>query len=262
MVAQKCGLDGRLESESVGPFTQFMIQQKCPGARGFVEWSFLHSPRPEETVTMADLVTELVTVGLWTFDEKDECYAVVGFRDLQESDSAERVRRHRSQKRTKTVTNVTSVTPGNVTSNAGNVTEPLLEPLRNGVDNREKTIDIAETSVSAPKQPRQLKMADGDEIRARAILDFMAPHCEPGFRGAFDRAEWKTKNKRFALSLARAGAVDRDIQLAHAKACERLGKCVYMLNIVQDELAKGLREREAIRAQREAIAPEIAEMFG
>jgi hypothetical protein len=264
MVAQKCGREGRLESESVGPFTVFMIQQKCPGVRGFVEWSNLHSGRPGEAVSITDLCNELVTVGLWQYDAESECYSVAGFKELQESDSAERVRRHRSQKKAHSVTFKSDVTECNVTSNADAVTSALLEPLRNGVERREKTLDNVGAAAPTQRQSsRQMKIPDGHEIRARDILGMLWPLCEKAVGGVMTRTKWGQINKSTALDLARAGVTDKQLRVAHQRASESAGvNSVYLLDRVQKQLIKDLPEIRSLQQPAEPIAPAIAEMLG
>jgi uncharacterized protein YdaU (DUF1376 family) len=110
----------------------------------------------------------------------------------------------------------------------------------------------APSAEKPPRPARQVPLADADEIRARAILELLWPQFEVAVFGAFTKTRWKAVNKAVALDLARVGATDDDLLLAHRMGTKKLGP-LRTLAKLQEFLAEGLQlrrelEHEELRA--------------
>jgi hypothetical protein len=116
----------------------------------------------------------------------------------------------------------------------------------------------SETNVSSPK-PRQqrLRLVDDKEQRAREILEVFWPIVKSAVGPTLTKDTWKSQNKTMARNFAEVGRSDADLIVAHKKATERIGSCVYSLRLVADELLR-VPGNGATRTSRPTRTPHFA----
>jgi hypothetical protein len=95
------------------------------------------------------------------------------------------------------------------------------------------------------KRQRNQPKPSAEETAARELLTALWARCGPAVNHSMTQTEWRSRYKRSALDMVRAGVTIERALAAHAAVCLAVGHAVYSLRVIQDELmriqARGLK---------------------